>query len=222
MINSLKSVALISLLVLFSPLLLASNFFTDLKESEVKAIFEAADKSNIAQFVTNSSKKPIPALQILPKSNQPKHLIGPATSCIKLYSCNDGICLVDINAKKYVVSEPILKNQSSKQASFSSCSSYNNLATNADTALPAKNKNADKRKFSWIKVINVKANDSLNIRQTTNYKSLKMGAAPYNGMCLKRYRCKGKWCEIKNQEVTGWVHKRFISKMSEQEQTQCL
>lgn len=222
MINSLKSIAVISLCVLFNPSVLAANFFTDLKESEVKAIFEEADKSNIAQFVTNSSQKPIPALQILPKSDQPKHLIGPATSCIKLYSCNDGICLVDINAKKYVVSEPILKNQSSQQVNSKSCSSNNNLAHNTSTLLPKKEASTAERKFSWIKVINVKANDSLNIRQTTNYKSSKMGAAPYNGMCLKRYRCKGKWCEIKSQEVTGWVHKRFISRMSEKESTQCL
>lgn len=223
MLPNIKSITLISLIALSSSLLFAADIFTHLKESEVQAIFDEADQSNNAIYLTNSSQTAIAAIQILPRSSQPKHLVAPATKCIKQYSCNKGICLIGISDKKYVVSEPILIKLTTPQSAVIDCQTIatqqNNKKRIPQLAIAEK---AKKPIYSWVRVVKVKADDRLNIRQTKNYKSRKMGALAPNTNCIKRYRCQGNWCEIKHRAVTGWVNKKYIADMAKTAHSQCL
>lgn len=219
MLQNIKSIALISLIALSSSPLFAADIFTHLKESEVQAIFDEADQLSNAIYLTNSSQTAIAAIQILPRSPQPKHLVAPATKCIKQYSCSQGICLVGISEKKYVVSEAILTKFTSPQSAVIDCQRIAKQQSNTQEPQLAI---AEKAIYSWVRVVKVKADDRLNIRQTKNYKSRKMGALAPTTNCIKRYRCQGNWCEIKYRAMTGWVNKNYIAGMAKAAQPQCL
>ncbi|MEM5529097.1 SH3 domain-containing protein [Gammaproteobacteria bacterium AS21] len=215
-------------LLAFNHQIFANNFFTTLSPLQVQQIFDEADKSAGSTFLINSSDLKIPVVQILPVTNNARSSITSATQCIKLYNCNQGICLIGIDDKKYATNEQLLASYTSEQQDSESC-----LAT-TDTAKtvinePATKTIADNKKaqssvepqFSWVKVINVTADDQLNIRQTKDYKSNKLGSASANATCIKRFRCEDKWCQIEQQSTTGWVHRSFIEKMDEPSAQQC-
>ena len=227
MIKRSASILLALPLAIASTSIIASGFFTDMNDLDVKKIFDQADKSNSAAMLTNSAS--IPAIQILPTTTESKTTIKAATQCIKLYSCNQGICLIDINNIKYATSEMLLKQYSEVQTDTNACLVTANLQpvaidankNNTTTRVaknPAKKVNQD---FLWVKVNNVKANDSLNIRQSANYKSKKLAAAAFNSSCIKRFKCQGKWCSIEYKGVSGWVHNKYLSNMASDSQQQC-
>jgi len=215
-------------LLTFNHQLFASNFFTTLTPLQVQKIFDEADQSVSNTFLLNSSDQKIPVVQILPVTDNARSSITSATQCIKLYNCNQGICLIGINDKKYATNEQLLNRYTSEQQNSENCLTTTNTAdtvtkeqiTNSNVV----NKTAaatSTRQFSWVKVINVKANDQLNIRQAKDYKSAKLGSASANASCIKRFRCEGKWCEIEQNSTTGWVHRSYIEKMDEQSAQQC-
>ncbi len=222
--NCIKTPLLASLLLMMSGQLFAANFFSDLSAQQVQQVFDQADQSKSHSFVHNSSNKSIPVVQILPQITQAQSTLKAGTSCIKLYSCSQGICLLALDNKKYAASETIVKNltvlnQDSQQCNtekalpIANAKQSNNQQTTTKTQAPV---------FSWVKVINVKANDSLNIRQQANYKTKKTGSAAYNASCIKRFRCKGKWCEVQSQKATGWVHRKYLQKLTASETASCL
>ncbi|EPJ46847.1 MAG: hypothetical protein OFPII_17070 [Osedax symbiont Rs1] len=193
---------------------------------DVEKIFNDADRSKLAVFLHSDSTEAIPAVQILPVTNSPKSTIKPGTSCIKLYNCNQDICLVGIQGKKYATNELILSKLTKKEPNNSNCQQHSTVAntnksSSAKTPAITVKSTAKLPAFSWVKVIQVKADDSLNIRKTTHYKSKKIGTLAFNDNCIKRLSCTGKWCKIQQQSITGWVHRKFITKMSATERTQC-
>ncbi|EPJ48478.1 MAG: hypothetical protein OFPI_29370 [Osedax symbiont Rs2] len=221
------SIILALQLAIASTSIIASGFFTNMDDLDVQKIFDQADKSNTATLLTNSG--PIPAIQILPTITESKTTIKAATQCIKLYSCNQGICLIDINNIKYATSEVLLKQFSEVQTNNDACLATANeqpLASLVTSKKAAANiaKNPAKKataKFLWVKVNNVNANDSLNIRQSANYKSKKLASAAFNSSCIKRFKCQGKWCAIEYKGVSGWVHNKYLSKMAGDNLQQC-
>jgi len=227
MIKRSVSILLALPLAIASTSIIASGFFTDMNDLDVQKIFDQADKSNSAAMLTNSA--PIPAIQVLPTTTDAKTTIKAATQCIKLYSCNQGICLIDINNIKYATSEVLLKQFSEVQTDTHACLSTANLQspsidTNRKKIAPVAVKKATEKvnmDFSWVKVNNVKANDSLNIRQSASYKSKKLAAAAFNSSCIKRFKCQGKWCAIEYKGVSGWVHNNYLTKMSSDSLQQC-
>lgn len=204
----------------------AANFFSDLSAQQVQQIFDQADQSKSHSFVHNASSKVIPVVQILPQVTQAQSTLKAGTSCIKLYSCSQGICLLALNGKKYAASETIVKNltvanQDSQQCASTPISIKPVQIVKAKQAPKAHSSQKEAPVFSWVKVINVNANDSLNIRQQANYKTKKMGSAAYNASCIKRFRCKGKWCEVQSQNVTGWVHRKYLQKLTTSQAASC-
>ncbi len=224
--NCIKTTALISLLFVMSGSLSAANFFSDLSAQQVQQIFDQADQTKSHSFVHNASSKVIPVVQILPQVTQAQSTLKAGTSCIKLYNCSQGICLLALNGRKYAASEIIVKNltvlnQDTQQCIATSSPTKAEQTAKADQPVKAASANTKAAIFSWVKVINVESNDALNIRQQANYKTKKMGSAAYNASCIKRFRCKGKWCEIQSQNVTGWVHRKYLQKLSTGEAASC-
>jgi len=217
MIKRISALAFSSMIVIASANVTANTFFSNLKESEVQAIFDRADNSKKAVYLTNKSQTDIPAVQILPKSDNPKFEITATTSCIKLYSCNQNICLVDLNGKKYATSEKVLNQFTQLQVNTDSCLTQlpKTLATKA--LKPAKAVTV-----ALFKVIKVPANDSLNVRQSANYKSKKVATLAFNASCIKRLSCKGKWCKIEQSSMLGWVHKNYLAPLNASEASHCL
>jgi hypothetical protein len=228
MIKYIISVSLSAVFALVSTSLLAESLFSNLKIDEVQKIFNDADKSKLAVYLTNSSSKGIPSVQILPQVNRVKSTIHAGASCIKLYNCNQGICLVEFENKKYATGEAVLLKLTQKQTTSLNCSanpkvlSNQIITTKKQTSQAASTTKKSNVRFSWVKVIKVKKNDTLNVRQKTTYKSKKMGAIAFNTSCIKRYSCKGKWCKIAYQGVQGWVHKNYIQKLNSSQAQQCL
>ena len=226
MIKRSASILLALPLAIASTSILASGFFTDMNVQDVQKIFDQADQSNTVTLLSSSA--PIPAVQILPVTSNATTTIKTATQCIKLYSCNQGLCLIDINNIKYATSEALLKQFSELQTDTDAClakadpppSSDANTNKVTPTAIekPAEKVNAT---FSWVKVNNVKTNDSLNIRQSANYKSKKLAAAAFNSSCIKRFKCQGKWCAIEYKGISGWVHNKYLTKMNTDSLQQC-
>lgn len=229
MINSIKTSALLSLLILLSSQLSAANFLSELNAQQAQQIFDRADKSNSHSFVHNASSKTIPIVQILPQVENAQSVIKAGASCIKLYGCNQGICLLEYNKKKFAASEATIRSLTVDSQDNQQCLNPNiaaaTSAKNSDTTSPqptAKPKITNTAlKFSWVKVINVASNDALNIRQKANYKTKKMGSAAFDASCIKRFRCKGKWCEINSKGTTGWVHRKFLQKLTPEQSATC-
>jgi len=217
MIKRISALAFSSMIVIASANVTANSFFSNLKESEVQAIFDRADDSKKAVYLTNKSQRDIPAVQILPKTDNPKFEITAATRCIKLYSCNQNICLVDLNGKKYATSEQVLNKFTQLQANTDSCLAQRPKITLA-TKAP---KPAKAVTVALFKVIKVPANDSLNVRQSANYKSKKVATLAFNASCIKRLSCKGKWCKIEQSSMLGWVHKNYLAPLNASEASQC-
>jgi len=208
-----------SLSISLSNQVTANDFFSNLKESEVQQIFDRADNSKDSLYLINNSKNLIPAVQILPKVSNPKTVIPAAAQCIKLYNCNQNICLVGLNTKKYATSETILNQFTQPQEKSDYCDTYVQ-STKKAPALPT-TKPKQNTATLWTKVIKVKSNDSLNVRKSTNYKSKKMGTLAYNANCVKRLSCKGKWCKIESGSLAGWVHKSYLKQLEPNEAQQC-
>ncbi len=226
MINRMTSIFFTLALTVISTSGFASGFFSNLNMQDVEKIFTEADQSNLTVFLHNNSTEAIPAVQILPVTNSPKSTIKPGTNCIKLYNCNQDICLVGIQGKKYATNELLLSKFTKNEPDTNSCQQNSTVAntnksSSAKTPATTIKSTAKLPAFSWVKVIQVKADDSLNIRKTTDYKSKKIGTLAFNANCIKRLSCAGKWCKIQQQDNIGWVHRKFITKMSKTEQTQC-
>ena len=226
MIKRSASILLALPLAIASTSILASGFFTDMNVQDVQKIFDQADKSNTVTLL--SSAAPIPAVQILPITSDATSTIKTATQCIKLYSCNQGLCLIDINNIKYATSEALLKQFSELQTDTDACLAKADpppsIDANKNKVRPtAVEKPAEKisAAFSWVRVNNVKANDSLNIRQSADYKSKKLAAAAFNSSCIKRFKCQGKWCAIEYKGISGWVHNKYLTKMNTDNLQQC-
>ncbi|MEH6442358.1 MAG: SH3 domain-containing protein [Oceanospirillaceae bacterium] len=222
MIKYIISISLSAVFALTSTSLLAENLFSNLKINEVQKIFDDADKSKLAVYLTNSSSKGIPSVQILPQVNNARNVIHAGASCIKLYSCNQGICLVEFDNKKYATSETVLNKLTQKQTTSYNCNAILGTASQQQASKVVSATQKSDIPFSWVKVVKVKNNDTLNVRQKTNYKSKKMGAIAFNTSCIKRYSCTGKWCKIAYQKVSGWVHKSYIQKLDSNQAQQCL
>ena len=158
MIKRISALAFSSMIVIASANITANTFFSNLNESEVQAIFDRADNSKKAVYLTNKSQTDIPAVQILPKSDNPKFEITATTRCIKLYSCNQNICLVDLNGKKYATSEQVLNKFTQLQVNTDSCLTQRPKTLATKALKPAKAVN-----IALFKVIKVPANDSLNV-----------------------------------------------------------
>ena len=178
--NGIKTTALISLLIMMSSPLSAANFFSDLSAQQVQQIFDQADQTKSHSFVHNASSKVIPVVQILPQVAQAQSTLKAGTSCIKLYNCSQGICLLALNGKKYAASEVIVKNltvlnQDSQQCIANPPPTKPVQMAKAVKPVKAASSNSKAAIFSWVKVTNVKSNDALNIRQQANYKTKKMG-----------------------------------------------
>jgi len=217
MIKRISALIFSSMIVIASANVTANSFFSNLKESEVQAIFDRADESKKAVYLTNKSQRAIPAVQILPKTDNPKFEITATTSCIKLYSCNQNICLVDLNGKKYATSEQVLNKFTQLQVDNGSCLTQLPKTTLATKTL----KPSQAETLAFFKVIKVQANDSLNVRQSANYKSKKVATLAYNASCIKRISCKGKWCKIEQNTMLGWVHKNYLTPLSASEANNC-
>ncbi|NRA19463.1 MAG: SH3 domain-containing protein [Oceanospirillaceae bacterium] len=223
MINRITAFFCCSLLLLASNTFAANSFFSNLPEGEVKKIFDRADSSADPVYLTNNSELAIPAVQILPSTDSPKTAIKPTTQCIKLYSCNQSICLIGVNNKKYATSEVTLNKLTQLQEDSSSCKqppATENLAVKETSVMKPSNSKASSD--NWFKVIQVKSDDSLNVRQKANYKSLKTGTLAYNASCIKRIVCNGKWCKIEHQSLIGWVHNSFLAPLDSDQLAQCL
>lgn len=224
--KSIQTFTLISLLATASTHLFAADFFSDLDIQQVQKIFQQADENNTGTFVNHTGAQAIPVVQILPQIVNAQMSIEPGASCIKLYNCNQGICLLAFANAKLAVNEDILNRLTTKSTNPSQCltdKSGQQLAKiTTPTAKPTPPKaTVSERKFSWVKVVNVKSNDSLNIRQKANYKTKKMGSIAYNASCIKRFSCNGKWCNIQAGSVTGWVHRNYLQKISKTAANSC-
>jgi hypothetical protein len=215
-------------LLTFNHQVFANNFFTTLTPVQVQKIFDEADQAVESTFLINSSSQKIPVVQILPITKNARSSITSTTQCIKLYNCNQGICLIGVDNKKYATNEQLLSSYTSEQQNSESCLAKNNT-TKTVVNEQVKNRaiinktsqSSDKAQFSWVRVVNVKANDQLNIRQKKDYKSSKLGSISANEICIKRFRCEGKWCEIAQESTIGWVHRTYIEKMNDQSGQQC-
>jgi hypothetical protein len=196
---------------------MSANFFPNLKTQDVQKIFNDADKSKIAVYLVNSSNSPIPAVQILPETEHPKYAISSGTQCIKLYSCNQDICLIGIKGKKFATNGSQLRKFTQEYAPSNQCVASNNAQKSVNVP-----KQINSPTSSWVQVTKVETNDSLNIRQKTHHKSKKMGSIEASAKCLKRFNCKGKWCKVEYQSITGWVHKKYITPMDSNNLKQCL
>ncbi|NQZ31541.1 MAG: SH3 domain-containing protein [Oceanospirillaceae bacterium] len=221
MINSISSLAFSLALILASTSSIAESFFSNLKESEVQKIFDQADQSKDPIYLTNSSDQVIPAVQILPRTDSPQTSINAATQCIKLYSCNQSICLVGINNIKYATSEVILNKHSQLQADTASCSTHTTAPVIANINKAPEVQAKKPPVINWVKVKKVKSNDTLNVRQRPSYKSNKMGSLAYNATCVKQLSCKGKWCKIEQAPLTGWVHNSYLTPLNSSAAQQC-
>lgn len=223
MINSIGTFAFSLALLLLSTLSTAEGFFSSLKESEVQAIFDQADQDKDLIYLISSSNQAIPAVQILPRTTSPHTTINAATQCIKLYSCNQSICLVGLNSKKYATSEMILNKNSQLQTDTASCSTFINSPVAAVKKLTLKVEKISKTAtMRWVQVKKVKSNDSLNVRQSPSHKSKKVGSLTYNASCIKQFSCQGKWCKIEQTPLTGWVHNSFLAPLDKSAAQQCL
>jgi len=221
MIKVITALAFSLAVVLLSVNATANTFFSHLKESEVQAIFDRSDKNQKAVYLTNNTQHAIPAVQILPISDTPNAEISATTSCIKLYSCNQGICLVGIGNNKFATSEQVLNRFTQLQVNTASCA-ISPPATASTVLTTATLKSAKTSSTAWYKVIKVKANDSLNMRQKAHHKGKKVAQLAYNANCIKRLSCKGKWCEIEHNAQAGWVHKNYLAPIDASDTAQCL
>ncbi|SEH08995.1 protein kinase domain-containing protein [Candidatus Venteria ishoeyi] len=75
------------------------------------------------------------------------------------------------------------------------------------------------RYIGYYNVVKVAANDVLNIRQTLNYRSQKLGAIPPDATCVPaldsdRSTKGGRWLQIQYNSTVGWVNGKYLQKNS--------
>jgi uncharacterized protein YgiM (DUF1202 family) len=77
----------------------------------------------------------------------------------------------------------------------------------------------DKERVIFFQVVNVSADDVLNLRKFPNYRSRKVGKIPANQECVaylneirqKRYhKYSRKWVKVSHKGVQGWANLRYL------------
>lgn len=69
--------------------------------------------------------------------------------------------------------------------------------------------------FDFFKVVNIRINDVLNIRQTPNPQGIRLGNIPYN-KCVTSYTNKSslynsqKWVKVTYNGIEGWVNSSYL------------
>lgn len=149
-------------------------------------------------YFSNTSKRNLQMWKVQGDVIKIAHLPSHA-SCIKVFSCkNKGYCLLEYRGVLGIIRHQSIKKQAKGQSIYW-----------ADKSCKAK---VIKKQQNYAKIIGVASNDHLNIREQAHYKSKKLGQIPYNGHCVRKVHCQGKWCKITYKGIKGWVNKRYLSK----------
>lgn len=205
--KSLLASALLStfLLLSFSQTPVAKELTLEQIISEMLALLKAKD----IHYLTNRSGKNIPVLMIKGNTPRESHL-PPSASCVTLFACKPGKdCLFSYNGRKGIIRHQDVKRQASRQGEFwadKSCKTKRKPVK--QTAKPNNQTTLNKQKY--VAITRVQSNDHLNIRQTADHTSAKLGKIPHNGRCVRNHGCKGKWCKISWQGTTGWVNQHYL------------
>jgi uncharacterized protein YgiM (DUF1202 family) len=149
-------------------------------------------------YFSNTSKRNLQIWKVQGDSIKIVHLPSSA-SCIKVFSCKTkGYCLLEYRGILGIIRYQDIKKQAKGKPIYW-----------ADRSCKAK---IIKKQQNYAQITGVASNDHLNIRAKAHYKSQKLGQIPYNGHCVRKIHCQGKWCKITYNGVKGWVNKRYLSK----------
>ncbi|MGB1237672.1 MAG: hypothetical protein ACPG4U_05640 [Pseudomonadales bacterium] len=188
---------------------------TNLSTHQLEQVFARADKLGNLQFLYSTSQSPLRSLQLLPETKTPKTNLPIAAQCIKLYNCNQGVCLIDYRGNKHAISEQLLKENSAIQKRTDYCNKPVSVAKSQApvTQTPTPKIVNQKSNQAFYRVVNVASDDRLNIRAQKHYKSKKLGSLASNASCIVMKQCIKNWCLIEHNETKGWSNNRYLSQM---------
>lgn len=153
-------------------------------------------------YLSNVTGRNIPIWKVKGDTVTNSHLPASA-KCISLFSCKPGeYCLLDYRGTLGIIRYQDVRREAKGKRLFWS-----------DQSCKAQIKRSQQKSNRYYAAVTkVAANDQLNIRQQATHKSTKVGSIPYNGHCVKKHSCQGKWCKVTYQGVTGWVNQTYLKK----------
>jgi len=153
-------------------------------------------------YLSNISGRNIPIWKVKDDRVTNGHLSSSA-QCVSLFSCKPGeYCLLDYRGTLGIIRYQDVKREAKGKSLFWSDRSCKAQAK----------KRQQKANSAYAAVTKVASNDQLNIRRLATHKSEKVGSIPYNGHCVRKHSCQGKWCKVTYKGVTGWVNQTYLKK----------